>query len=183
MPLSRIALVLAGSALACVALAGCGGGAASTATDAAVVPSTSPPTTGPAPCPSPPASTADWPLAVPADLPKPPGAVITSSSVKDTATYVRFTTPTSLRDSVIFVVKEMTAAGYTLDRGDAEAFEADAPFTGPTVVGAMKMLLTAPCATSWVLAVVPRQTGATPAPAGTLIPYTPGSSASPLPFG
>jgi len=169
--------VAVAAGLALVGVAGCGGSSQPAAAPAAASPSP----TGPPPCPTPSTTAAQWPLAVPADLPKPPGARITSTSLQGKATYVQFTTPTSLRESVIFVVNELRAAGYQLGRGDAEPAEADAPFTGPTVVGAMRMVSVQPCRTQWVLAVVPREDGTKPA--SGLIPYTPGSSASPLPFG
>ena len=132
-------------------------------------------------CPSPGAPAPQWPQAVPASLPKPPGSQIHATRVIGAATYVSFTTPTSLRDSTLYLVGALRTAGYTISRGDAEATEADAPFTGPTVVGAIRLTLTASCVTTWTLAVEPRleATAVTP----TLIPYHPGASASPLPFG
>jgi len=95
---------------------------------------------------------------------------------------VEFTTDTSLEGSVRFVVFSLRRAGYTLARGDAEPTEADAPFSSPKLAGAWRMSARGACATAWVLAVQPRAV-TTAAPLATLIPYTPGASAAPLPGG
>jgi hypothetical protein len=84
----------------------------------------------PAPCPAVNRPALRWPAAIPADVPKPPAAVL--GEVKTAAgglTLVRFTTASSLQESVLFVVKEVQKAGYTLGRGDAEP-SADRPIVG-----------------------------------------------------
>lgn len=165
---------------AAVALSGCGG-SGSTGTEAA--PSASPSATL-ASCPTPakPVHT-KWPAKVPADFPKPDNATIESQTTDQTGvSIVRFSTPTSLRDSVLFVVNRLPKAGYVLGRGDAEPTEADAPFVHGAVRGLVRMLGVAPCQTEWLLATV----SGSAAPGGTsplLPPHSPSGSPSPLPFG
>ncbi|TAL12822.1 MAG: hypothetical protein EPN99_16565, partial [Frankiales bacterium] len=75
----------------------------------------------PSACPAPATTELAWPAAVPADLPKPPGA--SSADVEsrtDGLTVVTFTTPISIREAVLFLIDAMPRAGYTLARGDAE---------------------------------------------------------------
>jgi hypothetical protein len=86
----------------------------------------------------------------------------------------------SLRDAVIFLLKNYRAAGYVIGRGDAELNEADAPFAGATVHGTTRLTATAPCTTRWLVATV-TETGATLGNVPQLAPHTAGSS--PLPFG
>ena len=93
---------------------------------------------------------------------------------------MKFSTPTSLRDSVLFVVRKLPKAGYVLGRGDAEATEADAPFVHGGTRGLVRMLGTAPCSTLWLLATVD-STATSSSP--LLTPHTPTASPSPLPFG
>jgi hypothetical protein len=118
---------------------------------------------------------------VPSDLPVPPGAVLDKvNRSPDGLTIVYFRTPTSLQDSVLFVVREVQKAGFQLGRGDAEPSEADAPFGRGDLRGVYKMLNTAPCITDWLVAVTTR----TPTNTSPLLPTptgTPGSQ--PLPFG
>ena len=137
------------------------------------------------PCPTPTAKKATkWPAAVPADLPKPPHATITENApTPDGVNITKFTTPTSLRESVLFVVDKFPKAGYVLGRGDAEISEADAPFVHGDLRGLVRMLATQPCTTLWLLATVksnnPGNGGGSP-----LLPtHSPSGSPSPLPFG
>ena len=166
-----------------VTLAGCSGGRSVGSNGIPITPTgtsaASAVALGPT-CPKPGAPAADWPGAVPDSLPKPPGSQISATRVVGPATYISFTTPTSLRESTLYLVSALHDAGYTVARGDAEATEADAPFVSPAVVGAIRLTLTSTCVTTWTLAVEPRQS-TTGAP--TLIPYHPGAKASPLPFG
>jgi hypothetical protein len=119
---------------------------------------------------------------VPKDLPKPPNATIEQQmTASDGVHIVKFTTPTSLRDSVIFVVNKLPKAGYVLGRGDAEAAEADAPFVHGNIRGLVRMLETAPCTTLWLLASIDASSPNTNSP--LLTPHTPTGSPSPLPFG
>lgn len=117
---------------------------------------------------------------MPSDLPKLPG--VTLNSTKQTAdglTIVQFTTSTSLRDGVIFIVRTLPPAGFTLGRGDAELSEADAPFTKDGVRGVLRGAAVDVCATKWVLAVARPSVGT-----GTpLLPTRPTPSPSALPFG
>ncbi|HVE64108.1 MAG TPA: hypothetical protein VNB94_09930 [Mycobacteriales bacterium] len=129
---------------------------------------------------TPPAKPAVWPPTIPDDIPKPPTAVIekvekTGSGV----TVVRFSTESSLREGVLYIVKEFPAAGYTLGRGDAEVTEADAPFQKGQVRGLVRMLAQEECRTLWLLA-VGREGGGTAPFAPN---YTPPASSQPLPFG
>ena len=146
-----------------------------------------PTATGPAPSPSPlptcaPVKTkADaWPKQIPKDLPRLPGGSIDSTKqTADGLSIVQFTTSTSLRDGVIFIVRKLPPAGFTLGRGDAEPAEADAPFTKGELRGVLRGAAIAQCQTKWVLAVT-RQTFGTGSP---LLPPHTGRSPSPLPFG
>lgn len=176
----RGSLVVGAVVLATVGLTGCGGG--SSKTDAVAQPTAT--TTSAAPtCPSPPAvKPAEWSAKVPADLPKPPGARIDDEeSTSDGVHIVKFTTHTSLRDSVIFVVEKFPKAGYTLGRGDAEATEADAPFVHGNIRGLVRMLQLGLCQTQWLLATV--DTSASVGNSPLLTPHSPTGSPSPLPFG
>jgi hypothetical protein len=94
---------------------------------------------------------------------------------------LRFSTPTSLREAVIFVVEKFPKAGYVLGRGDAEPSEADAPFVKGDLRGLVRMTGVATCQTVWLLATVNMQqtSGNTP----LLPPHSPSGSPSPLPFG
>ena len=145
-----------------------------------VLPSNSP---SPVP-PCPPASAVGptWPTPIPVDLPAPPSGQI--SKVKHTPdglTVVTFDTSTSLRDGVLFLVKELPAKGYTLGRGDAETAEADAPFNkGANLRGVYRMVSKDRCSTSWLLAVSDQPIGGVGSP---LLPVRVGPSPSPLPFG
>jgi hypothetical protein len=174
----RRSALLAGGAL--LLTAGCGSGAAKVAaspTAAAVTPS-------PVALPTcPPATTAAyrWPKQVPQELPRLPGVHIDSS--KQTAEglfIVRFSTVTSLRDGVLFIVRRLPAAGFTLGRGDAEPTEADAPFTKGELRGVLRGAATGACTTQWVLAVTRQVQGGTGNP---LLPPHTGPSPTPLPFG
>jgi hypothetical protein len=124
-----------------------------------------------------------WPAAIPKDLPKPLDATIVGTqSTPDGIKIVRYTTPTSLREAVLFVVERYKTAGYILGRGDAEATEADAPFVKGTTRGITRLASLENCKTLWLTATV-KATG----PVGPTTPIlpsrTPSGSASPLPFG
>lgn len=155
---------------------GCGG---SSAPAAAPATSSVSPTVSPCPTPSD-GKDEQWPAQVPRDLPKPPHLTIVSQqTTSDGVHLVRFSTPMSLRESVLFVVNRLPRAGYVLGRGDAEASEADAPFVHGEVRGLLKMVATLPCRTDWLLATV--HTGSTASNSPLLSP-SPSSSPSPLPF-
>lgn len=92
----------------------------------------------------------------------------------------RFTTATDLRSSVLFVLKALPKAGFTLGRGDTESSEADAPFVRGDLRGVMKMRAVSPCVTDWLVAVTKvADTSNSP-----LLPTpSPSQSLGPLPFG
>ena len=142
-----------------------------------------PSATTPAPCPKPAHSKpTKWPAQVPDDLPKPANATIQDQqTASDGVHIVKFATPTSLRESVIFVVDKLPKAGYVLGRGDAEAAEADAPFIHGNIRGLVRMLETAPCQTLWLLATVDTNSQNPNSP--LITPHSPSGSPSPLPFG
>ncbi len=199
--MTRVPALLVAGALAL--LAGCSGGSA--APDAAGPPgggstAAAPGTPGaagagvvsPAPpgspvaCPPPPPGGFPWPAGVPTDLPQPPGAVLTSAEPgQGGLTVVRFTTAQSLREGVLHLVRALAPAGYTLGRGDAEAAEADAPFTRDGLRGIYRMVAREPCATDWLLAVAPQTPDAAPLlpPSTGSAPPSPLPLSSPLPFG
>jgi hypothetical protein len=122
-----------------------------------------------------------WPGEIPKDLPRLPGVTIDSTKKTSDGLYVvQFSTATSLRDGVIFIVKKLPPAGYTLGRGDAEQTEADAPFTKGDVRGVLRGAAVALCQTKWILAVTRQTFGGGGSP---LLPTHTGPSPSPLPFG
>jgi len=162
---------------ACLLLTGCNdkkNEAAPTPVPTTALPSPSPlPTCAPAK-----PTTYTWPKQIPQDLPRIPGAVIESTkTTSDGLFIVLFSTNTSLRDGVLFIVKKLPAAGYQLGRGDAEQTEADAPFNKGDLRGVLRGAAIGICETKWVLAVA-RTTRTSP-----LLPVHTGPSPSPLPFG
>ncbi|HEU0129515.1 MAG TPA: hypothetical protein VFQ85_00810 [Mycobacteriales bacterium] len=170
---------LATAVALCCALAGCTGESpepTAAPTTPAVPTATD---TGPH-CPAPTRPAAAWPKSVPEVIPKPAGLVIQKTDTsKGNIIQVRSQVPISLRESVLFIVKEFPKAGFTLSRGDAEATEADAPFQrGDALRGLVRVFATDdPCSTLWLYAVV-RNTNAP-----YDISYTPPPSSTPLPFG
>lgn len=119
-----------------------------------------------------------WPGQIPPELPRLPGAVIESSkTTADGLFIVQFSTSSSLRDGVLFIVKKLPPAGFQLGRGDAEQTEADAPFNKGDLRGVLRGVATGLCQSKWVLAVA-RATRTSP-----LLPSNTGPSPSPLPFG
>lgn len=161
-------------------LGGCGGSSPSGPTGAV---SPQPVATSVPACPTPgQVKHVVWPAKVPSDLPKPPNATLNGQlSANDGVHIVKFTTPTSLRESVLFIVEKLPKAGYVLGRGDAEATEADAPFLHGSVRGLMRLVELGHCQTQWLLATVSNQAPTTGSP--LLPPHTPSGSPSPLPFG
>lgn len=160
-----------------VLLAGCSSGAATEAAPAG--PSAGPPTAAAAPSCAPKPAGFAWPKQVPKDLPTPPSATLTEVQKRtDGLTVVTFSTATSIRQAVLFLIEEMPKAGYTLARGDAENTEADAPFVKGDLRGVMRMIAVEPCRTDWLMAIT---TGAPAGGGSPLLPARP--NASPLPFG
>jgi hypothetical protein len=177
----RLAAVTTAVLVTAGALAGCGGGSGTPSPAAAPTPSAY----TPPPCPTPATSKpTNWPKSLPADLPKPLNATITPNGVSTTPDgvhIVKFTTPASLRDSVLFIVHSYPKAGYALGRGDAESTEADAPFIHGQIRGVTRISMLSQCQTLWLTATVNArsQLGNTP----MIPPRKPSSSPSPLPFG
>ncbi|MBV9098929.1 MAG: hypothetical protein JO079_12825 [Frankiaceae bacterium] len=161
-------------------LSGCSGGSKPQAQPAPTQSLYTPP-----PCPTPAKATqTKWPAFLPPDIPKPANAAIMKGGISTTADgvhIVRFTTPSSLRESVLFIVQKYPKAGYTLGRGDAESTEADAPFVHGEIRGVTRISQLAQCQTLWLTATVnvKNNLGNTP----IITPHTPSSSPSPLPFG
>jgi hypothetical protein len=177
----RLAAMIAAALVSAATLTGCTGGSHP---QPAAAPTQSVYT--PPPCPTPAAGKPPaWPRFLPTDLPKPAGAAIQPGGVSTTSDgvhIVKFTTPTSLRDSVLFIVNSYPKAGYALGRGDAEATEADAPFIHGEIRGVTRVSMLEQCKTLWLTATVnvnDTQLGQTP----IIPPHTPSSSPSPLPFG
>lgn len=161
-------------------LAGCAGGAAPdpVATQASAAPSTQGAVAEPVACAPDGVATLTWPDVVPADLPVPPAGTLTDVQPRgEGLTVVRFSTTTSIRESVLFLIEQMPAAGYTLSRGDAENTEADVPFVKGDLRGVMRMIAVEECRTEWLMALA---TGGAAAGAPVLPPRP---DASPLPFG
>jgi len=148
-----------------------------------VAPAAQPPPTTAAPSPTascvvPAAKPFRWPAPVPVDLPQPPGAVLEQQDSDNGITLVRFSTPTSLQQGVLFVLKEVQKAGFTVGRGDAEPAEADVPFGRGDLRDIYKLRAVGACSTVWLVAV------AQAAAAQPFLPTpSPGPSSSPLPFG
>ena len=120
-----------------------------------------------------------WPQSFPQNLPKPPdatAAVPVKSDLKGLQ-IVRFSTRTSLRAGVLFIIKTVPKAGFTLGRGDAEPSEADAPWVYGDLRGTYRMAARTDCFTLWLVAVARQGVGGT----SPLLP-TPTGSPSPLPF-
>lgn len=158
-------------------LAGCSASSTPATATATPTPRASSLFAQPAGCPVDDTPVTAWPDAVPADLPQPPTTTVTGVEERDDGlTVVRFTTATSIRQSVLFLVEQMPAAGYTLARGDAENTEADAPFVKGGLRGVMRMIAVEDCRTDWLMALTRGAPGGNP-----LLPARP--SASPLPFG
>ncbi len=109
------------------------------------------------------------------------GTLISDTTTVDGLRVVRFGTTMSLRQGILFLLDRLPQAGFVLGRGDAEAFEADAPFASQdgTFRGAFRLTSTQPCVTNWLLAYAITA----PGHAAPAIPtYKPTSPATPLPF-
>ena len=170
------------SVCAVLLVSACGGGSGSAGgspSPAPVVTQAAAPTV--APCPVVASTRFTWPKDVPQDLPQPPTAVLgETTKTKDGLTIVKFSTKTSLQQGVVFVVREVQKAGFTLGRGDAEPSEADAPFGRGDLRGIYKMLARDQCATDWLVAV----TRTRPGGGSPILPTASrGPQSSPLPFG
>lgn len=165
-------------AAAVLALTACAGqpadpGARPTGTPAATVSGQSCP-------PAAPAANDGWPKDLPTVVPRPAGIKVQKvDRTQGNVTQVRSMVPMSIRDSLLWIVREFPKNGFTLGRGDAEATEVDAPFQrGEALRGLVRVFITSQeCETLWLYAVV-RNTNAP-----YDISYTPPPSSTPLPFG
>ena len=171
------------SAVMMSALAGCSG---SSAPSAGPSPRPVPTPTCPSATstPSPAASSLANALSkVPFDLPMPDNiTVLDATTTKDGIQVVKFTTPTTLRQTVLFIVDRYPKAGYVLGRGDAEATEADAPFVKNKVRGLTRVASLEACKTLWLVATA--ATAKTPTGTSPLLsPHPTSSQTSSLPFG
>ena len=119
---------------------------------------------------------------VPFDLPMPDNiSVVGATTTTDGVRVVRFTTPTSLRTAVLFIVQRYPKSGYVIGRGDAEATEADAPFVHGQVRGLARVTAVQPCQTLWLVATVTTTSSGVTSP--ILVPHPTSSVTSALPFG
>lgn len=149
---------------------------------ATAAPTLQPPPTA-SPCPKANKPAFAWPKEVPADLPQPPDATFERTSrTPEGLTVVRFSTAHSLQEGVLYVVRNVQKAGFTLGRGDAEPAEADAPFGRGNLRGVYKMLAHSDCLTDWLVAVTRTKPTSTSPLLPTAAP-SPGTTNNPLPFG
>jgi len=120
---------------------------------------------------------------VPFGLPMPDNITpVDTSTTSDGIQVVKFTTPNSLRDAVIFMVQRYPKAGYVVGRGDAEATEADAPFVKGSLRGLTRVAALQTCQTLWLIASV-ATTGTGGGTSPLLSPHPTSSQTSSLPFG
>jgi hypothetical protein len=179
----KLAAAVAVSAAVAAALSGCSGSSTPAAgTSPRPIPTPTCPSATATPSPKS-TALANALSKVPFDLPMPNDiTVLDSTTTTDGIQVVKFTTATTLRDAVLFIVGRYPKAGYTLGRGDAEATEADAPFVKNKVRGLTRVAALQPCQTLWLVATA----AATTAPGGTsplLSPHPTSSQTSALPFG
>ena len=177
-------LAVVAGAVVLSALAGCSGSSGGPAAGPSPRPIPSPT------CPS--ASTTPSPTSthlanalskVPFDLPMPDNITVLDASVtKDGIQVVKFTTPTTLRQAVLFIVDRYPKAGYVLGRGDAEATEADAPFVKNKTRGLTRLASLEACQTLWLIATV-ASNGSSNGTSPLLSPHPTSSQTSALPFG
>lgn len=120
---------------------------------------------------------------VPFDLPMPDNITpVETTKTADGIQVVKFTTPTSLRQTVIFIVDRYPKAGYVLGRGDAEATEADAPFVKNKVRGLTKVAALESCKSLWLVATL-TTSGTNGGTSPLLSPHPTSSQTTALPFG
>jgi hypothetical protein len=119
---------------------------------------------------------------LPFDLPMPDNiTIVEATTTKDGIQVVKFTTPTTVRQAVLFIVDRYPKAGYVLGRGDAEATEADAPFVKNKMRGLTRVASLEECKTLWLVASVATAGGTGTSP--ILSPHPTSSQTSALPFG
>lgn len=182
---ARNRVAVASALLALTFVAGCHSGS-SPAAQQAPTPTTVATPTCPAvtATPTPASSAAAAALKkLPPDLPMPPSITpVDATTTSDHVQIVRFTTPTTLRTAVLFIVGRYPKAGYVLGRGDAEATEADAPFVRGDIRGLTRVAALQECKTLWLVAVA--ATSNTPNGTSPLLsPHPTSATTSSLPFG
>lgn len=165
-------------------LAGCGGSSSGPSAGASPRPIPTPTCPSATTTPSPSSSHLANALSkVPFDLPMPDNiTVVDASTTQDGIQVVKFTTPTTLRQAVLFIVDRYPKAGYILGRGDAEATEADAPFVKNKTRGLTRLASLEACQTLWLIATV-ATTGNQGGTSPLLSPHPTSSQTSALPFG
>jgi len=175
------ATALTGAVLS--AVVGCSSGSApATALAPKPLPTPTCPSVAPTKAPSSPALTKAL-RSVPFDLPMPDNITpVDTTKTADGIQVVKFTTPTTLRQAVIFMVDRYPKAGYVLGRGDAEATEADAPFVKNKVRGLTRVASLEACKTLWLVATV-STSGTNGGTSPVLSPHPTSSQTSALPFG
>jgi hypothetical protein len=130
-----------------------GGCAAQPASPAGPSPAVAPTGTSTlAACPRPTGAAALWPVGVPAGVPLPPGSTIDTATTDNGTQRIRFHLPLSFRESVLLYLSGLRDNGFTVGTGDAEAEEADIPFSGKGAELSLKLrALPDPCLTEGVL--------------------------------
>jgi hypothetical protein len=113
------------------------------------------PRASPSNCPSPAATAVPFPPGASSDVPRPQSATSPEAEPVDVrgVTLLKFSTAMPLRDAVAFVLDQYPKAGYRLVQGDSEGDEADAPFVKGDLHGKTRLTETAPCNTTWLVAV------------------------------
>jgi hypothetical protein len=84
----------------------------------------------------------------------PPGLHVVSVQEKPNVV-IRFTVPDDFHHTVRYLLDALPKAGFTLGTGDAEAEEADIPFSGGGLHASMKINDKGHCETGGLLAVAP----------------------------
>jgi hypothetical protein len=121
--------------------------------EAAPSPASAPTATStPAACPRPTGPAVHWPAGVPAGVPLPPGSTIDTATTDNGIQRIRFHLPLSFRESVLLYLSDLPDNGFTVGTGDAEAEEADIPFSGKGAELSLQLrALPDPCRTEGVL--------------------------------
>ena len=91
---------------------------------------------------------------MPADLPAPPGLTVTGVQ-RPNELVVHFRHPTDLRSAVQYWLAALPRQGFVLGTGDAEAEEADIPFSRGPLRGRLKLSVTGACTIDGLLALTP----------------------------
>lgn len=110
-------------------------------------------------CPAPTGAGDEFPAGLPADFPVdfPPPAGARDAVADDSDPAVvsaRFPSPTSLRDSVSFVVDQLPANGFEITGGDREPHEADVVFAKGDLRGQLRIARVDDCTTFWLVQVL-----------------------------